>query len=207
MVTDRMLESAIDFAMADSSPNLIVIAGPNGGGKSTAAPALIREHVGIVQYVNADVIAQGLAGFCPESVALQAGSLMLERIEDLAASRQDFAIETTLASRSFVPRIRRMNESGYRSHLIFLWLPSPDMAVERVSLRVARGGHSIPPDTIVRRYHRGLSNLPLYFPLMHTWRVVNGASKNLALIAAHESGQTRIVQPELWASIEQYGHG
>ncbi len=192
--------------MTDAGPNFVIIAGPNGSGKSTAAPELIREQFGVMQYVNADVIAQGLSGFSPESVALQAGSLMLERIEDLSVARQDFAIETTLASRSFAPRIRRMTGEGYRSHLVFLWLPSPELAIERVSLRVLRGGHSIPPETIVRRYHRGLVNLSLYLPLMHTWRVVNAAAADLALIAFHEHDQTRIIQPELWTSIEHHGH-
>lgn len=192
--------------MPDSPPHFILVAGPNGSGKTTASQALIRDQFGIVQYVNADVIAQGLSGFSPESVALEAGSLMLERIETLANARQNFAIETTLASRSLVPRVRRMNLAGYRSHLVFLWLPSPDLAIERVALRVSRGGHGIPSETVVRRYHRGLANLPNYLSIMHTWRVVDAASADLRLIAFHDNNQTQIVQPVLWTAIQRSVH-
>ena len=144
-----------DVAMNQQSPNVVVVAGPNGSGKSTAAPALLRDYLGITKFVNADVIAQGLSAFGSENVAMQAGRVMLERLEDLAGEQLDFAFETTLASRSFAPWLQKLGTAGYRAHLLFLWLPSPEMAVARVASRVQQGGHNVPEDVVIRRYHAG----------------------------------------------------
>ena len=138
--------------MADD-PELILIAGPNGAGKSTAAPVLLREFLGVREFVNADVIAQGLSAFHPESTALEAGRVMLALLRHLTGQRHAVAFETTLASRTFAPWIEGLIRSGYRFRLIFLWLPSPEMSIERVSKRVRLGGHSVPDETIRRRNH------------------------------------------------------
>ncbi len=111
--------------MSDSSPNVVVVAGPNGSGKSTAAPSLLRDYLGLTEFVNADVIAQGLAGFHAEAVAIQAGRIMRARLRELASQRIDFAFETTLASRSFAPWLRELRDSGYRVHLPCVWSVKP----------------------------------------------------------------------------------
>lgn len=113
-------------------PSVIILAGPNGAGKTTAAPSLLRGTLGVVEFVNADLIAQGLAGFDPQRAALAAGRAMLARIDDLARQRASFAFETTLASRSFAPWLQNLIQTGYRFHLVFLWLPDADFAVDRV---------------------------------------------------------------------------
>lgn len=122
--------------MAPTTPNLVVLAGPNGAGKSTAAPMLLRGTLGVTEFVNADVIAQGLSAFAPDRVALSAGRIMLRRLQELARQGVSFAFETTLASRSFAPWIRELAQTGYQFHLVFLWLPSADFAVQRVADRV-----------------------------------------------------------------------
>lgn len=127
--------------MASAAPELVVLAGPNGAGKSTLAPWLLRDGWGIRDFVNADEIAKGLSGFHPESVALQAGRLMWERLEELAASRQSFAFETTLASRTYAPWITKRRNEGYQTRLVFIWLPSAEFAIQRVTDRVRAGGH------------------------------------------------------------------
>ena len=139
-------------------PHLIIIAGANGSGKSTAAPALLQNAVHIDNFVNADVIAQGLCAFQPEKVAIQAGRVMLNRIHQLAEEQATFAFETTLSSRTFVPWITRLKEEGYQFHLIFLWLKTEELAVSRVQERIQMGGHSVPESAIRRRYHAGLKN-------------------------------------------------
>lgn len=186
-------------------PNLVVIAGPNGAGKSTAAPLLIGKRLGITEFVNADVIAAGLSAYSPESVAIDAGRIMLKRVQQLADEGKDFAFETTLASRSFAPWIARLRrERGYRFHLSFLWIPSADMAVQRVAGRVRHGGHSVPPDHIRRRYERGLSNFfKLYSPIADSWEMHENTSRPPVLIAMKDEGRPiHIARPELWASIE-----
>ncbi|NUQ61859.1 MAG: AAA family ATPase [Pirellulales bacterium] len=119
---------------------MIVLA---GSGKSTVAPGLLQKRLAVAEYVNADVIAQGLSGFDPQSVALAAGRIMLNRLKELAEQRVSFAFETTLASRSFVPWLHDLVQSGYRFHLVFLWLASPDLAVARVADRVRMGGRCL----------------------------------------------------------------
>lgn len=194
--------------MTDIAPNVVVIAGPNGSGKSTAAPALLRDYLGIGEFVNADVIAQGLSGFASENVALQAGRIMLDRLKELAGRKADFAFETTLASRTFAPWLVELKRSGYQAHLLFLWLPSAEMAIARVASRVQRGGHHIPDDVVRRRYDAGLRNFfRLYLPVVDTWRLFdNSGSEGYELIAQEASGESlHIANQGVWhALLEKY---
>src|SRR5436190_6481448 len=138
-------------------PNVVVIAGPNGAGKSTLAPALLRDTLNIPEFVNADTIAEGLSAFAPEDASFDAGRVMLGRLHDLANEGKDFAFETTLASRFYAGWLKELREqNAYQVCLVFLWLENVDIAIQRVSARVQAGGHSIPEETIRRRYDRGI---------------------------------------------------
>lgn len=194
-----------DSTMPDNQSHIVIVAGPNGSGKSTSAAAIIRDHFGVYEYVNADVIAQGLSGFNVDAVAVQAGRLMLNRIDVLAATRANFAVETTLSSRSLVPRIRNLKHSGYQVHLIFFWLPSPEFAVSRVALRVQQGGHNVPSETVHRRYHRGLSNLiDLYLPLMDSWRIYDSSvGPPPREVAISDERGIRILESQTWTRIQR----
>src|SRR6516225_2385361 len=121
--------------MAKSSPYAVVLAGPNGAGKSTSASSILKDALGIDEFVNADIIARGLSGFAPERAAMAAGRIMLARLRELARQRTSFAFETTLASRSFAPWLAGLIRDGFQFHLIFLRLPGPEMAVARVAAR------------------------------------------------------------------------
>lgn len=163
--------------MTRPKPNVVMIGGPNGAGKSTAAPFLLRDALAVSEFVNADVIARGLSGFDPDGSAMSAGRVMLARLKDLSARRSDFAFETTMASRSFVPWLQGLIEEGYLLHLVFLWLSSPETAIARVRARVQAGGHDVPGPTVRRRYTRGIQNFQvLYRPLATTWRVYDNSS-------------------------------
>jgi len=101
---------------------------------------------------------------------MAAGRIMLERLRDLTAQRTNVAFETTLASRSFAPWIRRLKDSGYSFNLFYFWLPTPEVAIERVRVRKLLGGHSEPEVDIRRRHHRGLQNFfKIYRPLASAW--------------------------------------
>ncbi|HKH45257.1 MAG TPA: zeta toxin family protein [Thermoanaerobaculia bacterium] len=153
--------------MWSRQPNLYVVAGPNGAGKSTFARLFLPEYADCREFVNADLIAAGLSPFNPESLAIQAGKLMLERIEALAEARIDFGFETTLAGKSWLPVLQRLREQGYRLHIFFLWIPGPDLALRRIEERVRAGGHFIPEEVVRRRYTRGLRNFPqIYAPVV-----------------------------------------
>jgi predicted ABC-type ATPase len=128
-------------------PHLIIIAGPNGAGKSTTAPALLKDALSIENFVNADVIAQGLCAYQPEKAAIEAGRIMLKRIHQLALEQTDFAFETTLASRTFAQWIPRLKAEGYQFYLMFLWLQDAELHRER------RMGSTAPERPGNRRHH------------------------------------------------------
>jgi predicted ABC-type ATPase len=189
-------------------PNVVVIAGPNGAGKSTVAPAVLRELLGVGEFVNADVIARGLSAFNPEGAAFQAGRIMLERLRELAAQRADFAFETTLASRSFAPWIAGLIEEGYSFRLVYVWAPSPEFCIQRVAGRVRSGGHHVEPDIVRRRYAGGLRNFfEIYRPLAQLWRVYDNSGRGEPrLVARGQHGQTtRMYDESIWRLIERGG--
>ncbi len=184
----------------------MVIAGPNGSGKTSAAPGLLRDTVGIEVFVNADVIAQGLAGFHPQSVAFEAGRIMLRRIADLVRARADLAFESTLAGRSVAGLLRRVIRDGYDVHIFYLWLPSADLALARVRRRVEEGGHDVAEAIVRRRFKKSLVNFDrLYRPIATTWRLYDGSAPGGQAIVAHGAG-TRgptIVEATAWREVEQ----
>lgn len=158
-------------------PKLYIIAGCNGAGKTTASYTVLPEMLGCKEFVNADEIAKGLSPFNPESVAIEAGRLMLQRMDDLLVGGADFAFETTLASRSYVRFVERAQAKGYFVTLLYFWLPTPEQAIERVAKRVSEGGHNIPPDVIRRRYANGIKNLMTrYMPICNFWTIYDNSS-------------------------------
>lgn len=185
--------------------DLVVIGGPNGAGKTTAATRLLPESLNIREFVNADEIARGLSPFNPEGSAILAGRLMIQRIRDLAKSGESFAFETTCAGRSHVRLLQQCRDMGYRLTLLFLWLSSADIAIARVARRVEDGGHSIPTDVIVRRYHAGLRNMRLlYLPMVDTALIYDNSGPAERFIADRPAGgHLTIYDPACWALIEQ----
>jgi predicted ABC-type ATPase len=184
-------------------PHVIVIAGPNGAGKTTAAPALLNKALDISHFVNADTIAAGLSAFAPEKAAIQAGRAMLDRMRTLASHDENFAFETTLASRSFAPWIAQLKTKGYLFHLTFLLLDSADLAVSRVAERVKLGGHSVPEATIRRRYKTGLKNFfKLYKPIADSWQMYDNTDIGiLAPIASKIGNELEIYNATLWQNL------
>lgn len=184
-------------------PNLYVIGGANGAGKTTTAMRLLPVALNCIEYVNADSIAAGLSPFNPESVAIRAGRLMIERIYELAAAGMDFAFETTLATRTLARLIQECRGNNYTVTLLYFWLDNPDLAVDRVAVRVAAGGHAIPEATIRRRYESGRKNFrSLFLPLADACLVVDNSRDVPQLVAEKVPGsQLRILRNETWQSI------
>lgn len=173
----------------------MILGGPNGAGKTTAAGRLLPADLNIREFVNADEIARGLSPFNPEGSAIPAGRLMIRRIRDLAKTGESFAFETTCAGRSHLRLLQQCRDLGYRLMLIFLWLQSPDIAVRRVENRIAEGGHSIPPEIIVRRYLAGLRNMRhLYLPLVDTAYIYDNSASPELVIAERQPGAHLIIR-------------
>jgi predicted ABC-type ATPase len=202
-LADRCMLSSMT---GGSQPNLYIVAGPNGAGKSTFARLFLPDYADCREFVNADLIAAGLSPFNPEGQAIQAGRLMLARIDSLARARTNFGFETTLAGRGWLPLLQNLRQQGYRVTIFFLWLPSPDLAVSRVEERVRAGGHSVPEDVIRRRYVRGLRNFfRVYQTTLDDWLVFDNSKNDPALIALFIRDQRVIFNSDLFARIEEEG--
>jgi predicted ABC-type ATPase len=187
-------------------PEIVIIGGPNGAGKTTSSRRILPVF-DIRAFVNADEIARGLSPYDPDHSALAAGRLMLERMHELIGSRQSFAFETTCAGRAYLPMLQRCKADGWRVTLVFLWLPSPQDAVDRVARRVRQGGHNIPGDVIVRRYWAGLSNMRLlYLPLADVGTIYDNSDEQGMLIAERPANGSFVVHDaDQWAKIERAG--
>ncbi len=184
---------------------LVLIAGPNGAGKTTCAPALLRDTFHLYEYINSDSIAQGLSGFRPESSAIAAGRIAVQRMRTLMAQRTSFAYESTLAGVSLAQVVKDARQLGYIFEIAYIWLRTPELAVTRVADRVRRGGHDIPVDTINRRYNRGLRNvLTLYKPLADHWTFYdNSGLTGPRLVACGTTDTMDLLEPGVWREATQ----
>jgi predicted ABC-type ATPase len=189
---------------SDHGPTLYIIGGCNGAGKTTASFTVLPDLLNCYEFVNADEIAKGLSPFRPESVAIEAGRLMLHRIDELMNQRVDFAFETTLAASLHLRTIAKAQALGYRVHLLFFWLESVELAQQRVLSRVKEGGHSILVDVVNRRYKRGIVNLfQKYWDRMDRAWIIDGSKGNFNLIAERKSSNLpTIFVPTAYESIQ-----
>ncbi len=182
--------------------NLYIIAGPNGAGKTTFARQYLPNYANCTNFINADLIAQGLAPFAPESVALHAGRLMLEQIKLYAEREEDFALETTLAGRGHLGLIRRLKERGYKVQFFFLWLPAVELALTRIGARVSQGGHDIPESVVRRRFGRSIQNFLMHYrPLADKWILFDNSGAVPAVIALEEQREVRIMEADAYVAL------
>ena len=176
------------------SKQLYIIAGCNGAGKTTASFTILPEVLDCKEFINADEIAKGLSPFQPESVAIQAGRIMLARMDELLQKGETFAFETTLATKSYKQKIEWAQANGYEVTLLFFWLDSPIMAKKRVAQRVAEGGHSIPSETIERRYHNGIANLfAIYIDMVDICYIFDNSEGRKELIAQKKNNKDIVI--------------
>ena len=166
-------------------PRCIIIAGPNGAGKTTFAREYLPEGVGVINFVNADLLAAGLSPLRPQLAALKAGRLFLSELDQLAAERRDFAFESTLSGLTYVARLKRWKSEGYQIEIVFFRLISAQLALRRIAARVKQGGHDVPQADVLRRFERGWRNFEsVYKPLADSWAVYDNSSDRRRLISA-----------------------
>lgn len=163
---------------------LYIIAGCNGAGKTTASFTILPDILGCKEFINADEIARGLSPFQPDKVGIEAGRIMLHRIQELLTQGKTFAFETTLATKSYKNTIKQAQSLGYTVTLVFFSLDSIELAIDRVKTRVLEGGHNIPSDVIARRYQNGLKNLfEIYSEIVNELAIFNNSNGKPDLIA------------------------
>ena len=182
--------------------NVYVVAGPNGSGKTTFAREFLPFYAKCPNFVNADLIAQGLSPFYPAAAAIKAGKLVLGRINDFTANGTDFGFETTLSGKTYLHLFKRLRDTGYKIHIFFLWIPKTELALFRIRERAASGGHNVPPEDVKRRFTRSVSNFfKLYKPLAHSWMLFDNSGQKPVLIAKGNNGHGDILDAKLFETI------
>lgn len=177
--------------------NLYIIAGCNGAGKTTASYTILPEILDCKEFVNADEIARGLSPFNPNGMAIEAGKLMLKRIKELLSRDESFAIETTLATRSYVNLVHQAQGKEYLVTLVFFWLNKPELALQRIAARVRNGGHDIPEQTARRRYVAGINNLfDLFIPAVDYWMIYDNSESPCLPVAQGKATLTTTIYDE-----------
>ncbi len=189
-------------------PYFYIIAGCNGAGKTTASFTILPEMLKCREFVNSDEIAKGLSPFNASSiaVAVEASRIMYKRIKELVASGKTFAMETTLATRSVANLIREAQREGYYVTLLYFWLNTPELAVERVKMRVEAGGHNVPETTVLRRYRAGIRNLfKLYLPICDYWMIADNSMSPMTIIAkGFKNDKVEICNSDIYTKLENY---
>lgn len=186
--------------------NLFIISGCNGAGKTTASYTILPEILDCKEFVNADEIAKGLSPFQPDKVSIEAGRIMLKRINELIESGENFAFETTLSTRSYIHTVKKAKEKGYNVVLLFFWLQRAELAIERVKERVKEGGHNIPTEVIKRRYKKGIYNLfELYLPAIDSVLIFDNSEGKHELIAEKiEGNQLTLLNKKKFIRLKEY---
>ena len=174
-------------------PRMYIISGCNGSGKTTASYTLLPELLDCSEFVNSDEFAKSLAPFHPETAYITASRYMLKKLRYLFTRREDFCIETTLATRSLIKMVRMAQDQGYFVTVVYLWLRDPEIAVKRVAARVEAGGHDVAPDVIRRRYYTGLEYFfDLYSPVCDKWMLVDNSEADFRIIAEGSTKGTTV---------------
>jgi len=200
-VRDRCREAPVSWGVKNK--NVYIIAGPNGSGKTTFARTFLPDYAKSPNFVNADLIAQGLAPFGPRAAAVKAGKIVLQQIREYAELGVDFSFETTLSGKSYAGFLSEVKARGYFLNLFFLWLPSPELAIKRIKDRVQEGGHDVPAEDVRRRFARGIHNFfSLYEPLLDFWMMFDNSGAKPLLIAKRRNGCREVVDEALFKLVQ-----
>ena len=183
---------------------IVILGGPTGAGKTTAAKKLLAKFPSVQEFLNADEFARVISPRNPESVAFAAGRKLLERMQELIAAGASFGLESTLSGKSYIRLLKACKLDGWRITILYLWLPSPEDAIERVARRVREGGHGIPPAVVRRRYLSGASNfVKLYLTLADEVEVYDNSFKRARIASRREGGVLQIWDSKRWSKLKR----
>lgn len=183
-------------------PKLYIIAGPNGAGKTTFAKEFLPHYARCSNFVNADLIALGLAPFSPANAGIKAGKLLLAEIDNFIAHKVDFAFESTLSGKAYVSLFKKAKAKGYVITIFYLSIPDDKLAQERINQRVKEGGHHVPAVDIKRRFDRSWKNfINLYMPLARSWFLFDNAGLKPVEIAKCDHGKIKVLNKFLYHAL------
>ncbi len=187
---------------------LYIIAGPNGAGKTVASYTILPEIFNVKEFVNADEIARGISPFNSDKIGIKAGRLLVLRTRELLKENETFAVETTLATRSYVKLIEKAQKRGYEVILLFMSLNTMELAIKRVKTRVDEGGHNIKLEVIKRRFNSGLNNLiDIYIPIVDRWILVDNSGEEFHIIAQGDQSELEVKNEQTWSKIKARNYG
>lgn len=193
--------------MAEGKPELVIVAGPNGAGKTTFITTYLPEFTNIREFVNADMIAKGISPFDPDAAQIEAGRIMLNRIDQFIEERRSFAVESTISGRSALQWIRKARANRFLIKLYYIYVNSSTLSIERIAIRVEGGGHNIPDDIAFRRYFRSLRNLfDFYIPLADEITIVDNSESNFDEVATLLDQEWKVRNQTLFQKIRDYSH-
>lgn len=193
------------FVKKDKAPTCYIIAGPNGAGKTTFALTYLQEIAGCRNFINADLIAQGLSPLDYLAAEYEAGRIFLKEIYSNIERRTDFAFETTLSGRSYIGLLKKLKLNGWKIVLFFLWIPNSDFSKKRIKERVSHGGHNVPSETIRRRFPKVMSNfVKIYMPLCDNVFCYDNSNPNPSLIFERDEKGVRITQNDVYLQIVRF---
>lgn len=176
---------------------MFIISGCNGAGKTTASYSLLPEMLECSEFVNSDEFAKGLSPFNPEKAAIKASRFVIMKIRHLISRQMDFAVETTLATRTLLKTVKMAQSNGYTVTLLYFWLNTPELAIQRVKARVEAGGHNIPEETIRRRYRVGIQYFfNDYSPVCERWILADNSQIPFRVVAEGSKLDTVSIRDE-----------
>ncbi len=181
---------------------LYIIAGPNGTGKTTFASKFLPKYADCRNFINADLIAEGMSPFSPEAAGARAGRVVLNEIRFFAQRRVSFAFETTLSGRSYLRLIQQLKTQGYKAHFFFLWVDNIEVTLSRIRERVLKGGHDVPELVVRRRFERSIRNFFLYYrALADSWYLFDNSGATPNVIAFERGLELHIMNRELYRAL------
>ena len=188
-------------------PNVYIFAGPNGAGKTTFAMEFLPNYAECQNFINADLIAQGVSPLFPKAAGFRAGRMMLEEIDRYARRSESFGFETTLSGRSYLNLIRNLKSRGYEVHFFYLWVRSVELTLSRIKGRVSSGGHDVPAGDVRRRFDRSIRNFLAHYRLLaDSWALYDNTGAMPTVIASEERGRLHVTEPTLYNElVERYG--